>query len=183
MHKPQTHNNDRTTTYHLKDANTQHNTIKQQQLLTPTTDYPRRHTNQMTEEWEIILSKPLEDGPSRLSLKQWRPQLLRRIWLIAWELWEHRNDRKHNHTDTEFQLAKNTREFQRIREAPTLGYHPQELLLITTSPHKFKTLTLHQQDQWLTRARNFLNNRNRREEVAYSQERRGLRRWLTGRAP
>ena len=64
-----------------------------------------------TEEWAIIQQEYYKLICSRKTGKRWLVEIIKKLWLIAWDMWEHRNSILHNtenvHSQTqEAQLNK-----------------------------------------------------------------------------
>ena len=55
--------------------------------------------------WECVQHGYLNQMKSLRTGRKWQASVCRRIWLIPWEMWKHRNDVEHSN-DTQKEIAK-----------------------------------------------------------------------------
>ena len=72
----------------------------------------------MATEWQRIQEEHYQSKGSKLSGKRWTIALIQKLWDVAWDQWEHRNDAVHRGQDAE-RLSQATNE--KIRQEWQLG--------------------------------------------------------------
>jgi hypothetical protein len=98
--------------------------------------------------WRELQHEYLQNTQSRRSSKRWSTAIIKKLWDIAWDLWEKRNGRLH-HIEEGFVLAETGKRIQdlwmdqRLRQIPSV----QKLL-----PGRVEVLlekSAHHRQQWL----------------------------------
>jgi predicted RNA-binding Zn-ribbon protein involved in translation (DUF1610 family) len=131
----------------------------------------------IVKEWRDAITKYLGKIRSRRSAKRWLSALIRKQWLIAWDLWEHRNGYLHakdssvliRELDEEIvqQFAIGTRDLDRN----TKSLFQAGVQGILQKPMEIKR-------QWVKRIQVARDQANADDRDVYQKERRLLARWV-----
>jgi hypothetical protein len=127
--------------------------------------------------WRQLQSEYFQTIRSLKSSKRWSTAIIKKLWEIAWDLWEQRNGRLHHKeeghvmAETEIQI-QNLWTDQRIRQTPSI----RKLL-----PGKVEELlakSVQQRQQWLIRVETALSRNQTTPTFRYDGERRRMRQYL-----
>jgi hypothetical protein len=129
-------------------------------------------------DWRAVMENYLSKTRSRKSSKRWITALIRKLWQVAWDLWEHRNGYLHEKEDNLISKQVN----KGIQDQLKLGYceldrQTQALFSRGLAAILRKPLDIRQ--QWLRRvkaARNRLQTQS-----GFAAERRLMTQWLKRR--
>jgi hypothetical protein len=129
-------------------------------------------------DWRAVMENYLSKTRSRKSSKRWITALIRKLWQVAWDLWEHRNGYLHEKEDNLISKQVN----KGIQDQFKLGYceldrQTQALFSRGLAAILRKPLDIRQ--QWLRRvkaARNRLQTQS-----GFAAERRLMTQWLKRR--
>ncbi len=99
--------------------------------------------------------------------KRWATELILKLWNVAWDLWEHRN----NITHASLQKAKATRITEEIAALLARGPPTNELhhLFSTDEQLKLTTATEAYKKAWITTVLAFENHRKRKDRSTLTQ--------------
>jgi len=115
---------------------------------------------------------------SRKTGKRWAVAIVKKLWDIAWDLWEHRNGYVH-------QAAPTNKTSQKLEQAVRQEFIAGSAWLAVSDQHLFRQ-TLEQllasplpvQQAWVDLVRTARQRASRRSATAYGGERRLLQAWL-----
>jgi hypothetical protein len=128
-------------------------------------------------DWYAIITLHLTRTRSRKSPRRWISALIRKMWLIAWDLWEHRNGYLHVKDSSilisqlDAQIAEQFETGVTSLDSDTKSLFQQGLPFILTRPMDVK-------QQWLRRVRAARNNAALGHNKRFSSERQIMARWL-----
>jgi hypothetical protein len=131
----------------------------------------------LLKDWYITLNQHLSRTHSRKSPRRWLSALIRKLWLIAWDLWEHRNGFLHNKDQSilisqlDAQIADQFKIGTSSLDSDTKSLFKQGLPSILERPLDVK-------QQWLRRVCAARNNVSLGNNARYSTERQIMARWL-----
>lgn len=119
---------------------------------------------------------------SRTTGKRWLSALIRKLWDVSWDQWEHRNGILHDIEDDQRSRLLDAR----IRHQYSLGSDdllaPERRLLRRVTLEEILRSSVSYRESWIARmeaARNHSARARRRRERPYAQERRQLAAWLS----
>ena len=132
-------------------------------------------------QWEGAQSQYLQSLQCKLTIKRWIISLIRKLWDIIWDMWEHRNEKLHHSEQGELVLQLNMEvaaEYRRghshlSRKEKTLFQRPVTSILQSSIPYK---------QLWLQRIQSARQKQALRQmagQQAYASERRQMRLWTT----
>jgi hypothetical protein len=131
--------------------------------------------------WESIQSAYLLSIKSKITIKRWITALIRKLWDIAWDMWDHRNQLLHHRDTGQLVVTLNLNiEAQYQLDNSQLTRKDRRLFKVSlpTLLHKsveYKQVWLQQ----VLQARDLAVRRARDGEAQYSRERQVMRRWFT----
>jgi hypothetical protein len=131
----------------------------------------------LIQEWREAMVKQLHKIGSSRSPKRWMSALIRRLWQIAWDLWEHRNGYLHAKDDS--LLIRQTNEkikYQFILGTATLDGNSRTLFRIGVAALLKKPMDVKQ--QWVKRVELARQLAMTGEHDTYRNERSAMARWL-----
>jgi hypothetical protein len=103
-------------------------------------------------EWEMIQQEYLKDMGSKASGKWWITELIKKLWGVAWDLWEHHNGSLHEQSNLvvemkEEEINKNVQRLFHIATSVLSNTHDSYLLLVPLSQLLRRSLTY--KETWL----------------------------------
>jgi hypothetical protein len=131
----------------------------------------------LLKDWYTTLNQHLSQTHSRKSPRRWLSALIQKLWLIAWDLWEHRNGFLHNKDQSilisqlDAQIADQFKIGTSSLDSGTKSLFKQGLPSILERPLDVK-------QQWLRRVCAARNNVSLGNNARYSTERQIMARWL-----
>ena len=132
----------------------------------------------LTREWRGAQQRYKDFIKSRRSSLRWATALVKKLWDIAWDMWDHRNQVLHHKEKGQHE--------QRVDAEIRAQFHLGPAGVTATARGLFRggveallQKQVHVREAWLYRV---TRGRERFERVTngYSQERQGLSRWLAG---
>lgn len=131
----------------------------------------------LVKDWSMVVKQQLGRMRSRRSSRRWTSALIRKLWQIAWDLWEHRNGYLHARDNSVL-----TRQLEaEIRKQFNLGFN----LLDRNSKALFQPgekgilqKPIEIKRQWVRRVQLARIKAEGEKRGAYQKERRLLARWL-----
>jgi hypothetical protein len=110
--------------------------------------------------------------------KRWVSALIRKLWEIAWDLWEHRNGILHDKTQGYANLSLTAR-INELWRHPLLKAIPSIKHLVKEGEESIQRQTHQQKQQWVIRVEAAIRRyETMRESTVYHQEREGMRQYL-----
>jgi hypothetical protein len=131
----------------------------------------------VAKEWRYAQEKYLTRTKSLRSSRRWLSALIRKMWQIAWDLWEHRNGYLHNKEDNLISQELNKRLEQEFNKGTKL-LRKSTRALFSGGLAALQRKPLEIRQQWLRRV---TLARERDEEAAretFHTERQAMSRWL-----
>jgi hypothetical protein len=131
-------------------------------------------------DWAAIQQKYYEWIGSRRSGRRWVSMLIRKLWEVAWDLWEHRNGIVHARAVNSGQLRLTLASIQHQLSLGSVHLARADL------PHFNKGHDVLESDQpelqvaWLNNVIAARERAARRDASTYRSERAGINRWLQG---
>jgi len=131
-------------------------------------------------EWRAQQAAYWAQWKHQKSSKWWMVELIKKLWNISWDLWDHRNEALHKETSTqETILDSRTNGTIRwlLRGRPQVVLHDAlplfkgTLAELLQHPKPYK-------DQWIASVKAALWRKQHHEYSAYLSEQCGMRRWL-----
>ena len=131
-------------------------------------------------QWEGAQERYLQSIQSKITIKRWITAIIRKLWDIVWDMWEHRNEKLHHSEQGELVVQLNndiSLQYQQgchnlSKSVKALFKRSLEALLQSLLPQK---------QLWLQRvksARQQLILRQAAGNQAYRSERNAMRRWI-----
>jgi hypothetical protein len=130
-------------------------------------------------DWRAVMENYLRKTRSKKSSKRWITALIRKLWQVAWDLWEHRNGYLHEKDNNLISEQVN----KGIQEQFNLGYfeldqQTQALFLKGLAALLRKPLDVRQ--QWLRRVK--VARSRSQTQSGFATERRMMAQWLQKKA-
>jgi hypothetical protein len=129
-------------------------------------------------QWQIAMDKYYKEKGLRRSGKRWLNAIIKKLWAIAWDLWEHRNGIMHNRTKG-YETQQLTNPIKELWVHPQLRHIASIRHLVQGEVDAICGRNLHQKQQWvlcITAA--IQRHTEQREATQYHQEREGMRQYL-----
>ena len=106
--------------------------------------------------WQVIQAKHYKRISSKKSPRRWAAAVIHRLFLVAWDMWQYRNNRLHGKAGTKT-LARHLRYDTRIEEEMIAGFaelppHSRHLIRNRTL-FSLKNMELHLKKHWLESVR------------------------------
>lgn len=126
----------------------------------------------LTNQWESVQGMYLKSLLSKVTIRRWLSELLRKLWLVSWDLWDHRNTLLHDLEQGEVIRQLNLD----ISEQFRLGCSslPKDTKQLFTSENEVLGLPVPNRQLWLQRV---IAARERYLSI-YSGERQFMSRWI-----
>jgi hypothetical protein len=128
-------------------------------------------------DWRDAVKHHFDRTHSMKSPKRWLSALIRKMWLIAWDLWEHRNGYLHDQETSILVQQINTliaEQFDigvKTLDAPTKALFKGGLQVVLAKPLDVK-------QQWHRRVLAARQNASLGQAETYQSERKTMARWL-----
>jgi hypothetical protein len=106
-------------------------------------------------EWELLQEKYYKEINSRCSAKRWTIAVITRMWEIAWDIWEYRNEvlhKENNYSTTEDAEAIDLRVKTLWDTLYITGLLPKDLHLANITLTRLLQFPKHQKKEWLHQA-------------------------------
>ena len=138
----------------------------------------------MAKDWEYAQDSHYKWCKSRRSGRRWTISLIQKLWDIAWDLWENRNDMLYAKENAEALHGMDAvdddirRHFQR----GPVGLLPNDRALLSGSVNDVLSAPIFYRQRWLLRMDNARSRANRRQADTYQAERQLFAAWLHGDA-
>jgi hypothetical protein len=128
--------------------------------------------------WREHMTTHYKNTGERKSGKRWISALIRKLWEIAWDLWEHRNGVLHDRING-YANQTLTEKINNLWKHPLLKTIPSIKYLLKDGEDAIQGRTQHQKQQWVARVEVAVQQySSMRDSTAYHQEREGMRRYL-----
>jgi hypothetical protein len=125
--------------------------------------------------WEVEQKKYYQEIQSLRSAKQWSVSIIIKIWQVAWELWEHRNNALHN-TKHRLQNQEIDEKIQQLWNNRVLCKIKNVAKLIPGTMEEVLSANLNNKVQWVARMEAALTKEETKaNSSAYTQERQLMR--------
>jgi hypothetical protein len=138
----------------------------------------------VAKDWEYAQDSHYKWCKSRRSGRRWTISLIQKLWDIAWDLWENRNDMLYAKENAEALHGMDAvdddihRHFQR----GPVGLLPNDQALLSGSVNDVLSTPIFYRQRWLLRMDNARSRANRRQADTYQAERQLFAAWLHGDA-
>ena len=133
----------------------------------------------LIDEWKHPFIDFLALTESKVSLKRWAASLIKKIWQISWDQWEHRNAIKfEENSQKRFNEIEINQDVIDTLNMTTTGLSPSEKSYVNQQPRIILSWPNIKKIQWNKAAREILKNRTTRDKIVFSQERHSMASWL-----
>jgi hypothetical protein len=129
----------------------------------------------LVKDWRKAMVQYLERTRSKKSSKRWTAALIRKLWQVAWDLWEHRNGFLHESEDNLISNQTNNE----IQEQFRAGCHEldrQSQALFARGADSILRKPLEVRQQWLRRVK--VARSRTQTQGGFAPERRMMAKWL-----
>jgi hypothetical protein len=136
----------------------------------------------LAHEWEDVQSNHYSWCRSRKSSRRWTTSLIRKLWDISWDLWEHRIGILHDASNAEilYNMAEvNDSIRDQFWHGPQ-GLPPRDHALFSGTVEQLLSASIPYRQKWLERVEKARARATRRALTSHDQERQALRAWLHG---
>ena len=120
---------------------------------------------------------------SRRTGKRWAIALVKKLWDVAWDLWEHRNGHAHKASAENQRLQQLATAIRSEYAAGHAMLAPSDRVLFNRPCDQLLDSTIETQQAWLDLIQAARRRAQRRDHVAYQRERTFMSTWLTGVRP
>ena len=110
--------------------------------------------------------------------RTWLEALIKKMWLVSWDMWDDRNDVLHGKEDTFEQIQQHTLLNNRIQEQFEKGTDdlpPHAVTLVTQHSQDVQRKTKSQKIAWLNTVE---KSRKKTHSATIDQQRKFMERWL-----
>jgi hypothetical protein len=131
-------------------------------------------------DWFAVQEKYLQTIKCKISIRRWASSIIRKLWNIAWDMWDHRNQWLHHQEEGEL-IQKLHSELRSQYELGCSSLPRAEKLLFRTSLVDLLKSSVTVKQSWLRRvskAREALDNPDYNGTLPYAGERRMMRTWI-----
>jgi hypothetical protein len=135
-----------------------------------------RHATQ----WRELQHEYLQNIRSLRSSKRWSTAIIKKLWDIAWDLWEQRNGRLH-HIEEGFVMAETGKQIQDLWQDQRLRQIPSVQKLLPRRVEELLEKSAHHRQQWLVRMEAALSRNQTTPTFRYEGERRRMKQYLLRR--
>jgi hypothetical protein len=139
----------------------------------------------LAQDWEQAQTAHYKWCRSRKSGRRWTIAIIQKLWDIAWDLWENRNDMIYAKENAEILHGIMAEVDDAIRIKFQWGPHgllQRDHGLFTGSVENILTTSIVYQQRWLQRVETARERATRRQLTTYNAERQAIAAWLHGRA-
>jgi hypothetical protein len=129
----------------------------------------------LLKDWRTEMNRHLSKLKTGKSSRRWAVALIRKMWQVAWDLWEHRNGYLHDNENNLISLQVNAE----IQNEFTLGYReldPPSRTLFAGGLNAVLHKPLEIRQQWLRRVQ--VARSRAIERHGYAAERKAMAQWL-----
>jgi len=129
-------------------------------------------------EWESIQQDYLKSIGSHRSVKRWVAALIKKLWTVLWDMWEHRNGILHNTQNIVTELREDLvdHSVKNIYHMATSTLcHTKDNYLITASLSKLLSRTMAYKETWLFTTQQAIKS----QRALAAKDRRALHRMRT----
>jgi len=131
-------------------------------------------------EWRQAQAKYWEGIQTCKSSKQWTADLIKKLWLIAWDQWEHQNGSLHNTTKNQQRIVKKdvNEQIQQVYQEGPLAL-PWEALPLMLNPVEVQhMLPLRAKQQWLESIKAAHIRKKEHDYGRYMAEQQFMEQWV-----
>jgi hypothetical protein len=128
-------------------------------------------------EWQLAMQLHLRWMRSQKSSKRWVAALIRKMWQVAWDLWEHRNGYLHDREDNLLSIQVNNSIIIQF----DLGYKKLDRAtqaLFSGGLHSILAKPFEIRQQWVRRVQSARDMESTQTTRAYIGKRRIMAKWL-----
>ena len=135
-------------------------------------------------EWRTAQAKYWEGIRTRKSSKRWTAELIKKLWLIAWDQWEHRNGSLHNTLDNCLWIveADVNSQIQQIYQEGPLALPRAAIPLVLRPLATQLALPLPAKQQWLASIEAACLQKKEHDYGRYIAEQRFMEQWVVRRS-
>jgi hypothetical protein len=128
--------------------------------------------------WREYMTPHYNNAGERKPGKRWISALIRKLWEIAWDLWEHQNGVLHDKING-YANQTLTEKINELWKHPLLKAIPSIKYLRKDGEDAIQRRTQHQKQQWVVRVEAAVQRySSMRDSTVYHQEREAIRRYL-----
>jgi hypothetical protein len=128
-------------------------------------------------DWHEAVKRHLYRLHSRRSPRRWISALIRKMWLVAWDLWEHRNGFLHD-KDCSILLAQLDSQIAEQFDIGADSLDPDTKALFKHGLQSILAKPLEVKQQWIRRVQAARNNEAMGNNDRFRSERQSMARWL-----
>jgi hypothetical protein len=131
-------------------------------------------------DWFAVQAKYLQSIKCKMSIRRWASSIIRKLWDIAWDMWDHRNQWLH-HTEEGEAIQQLHAELRHHYELGCSSLPRAEKLLFRTSLADLLNSSTTVKQSWLRRvqgAREMVADPDYLGTLPYARERRMMRHWI-----
>jgi hypothetical protein len=128
-------------------------------------------------QWRELQSEYLRNIRSLRSGKRWSIAIIKKLWEIAWDLWEQRNGRLH-HKEEGWARVETERKIQELWRDQRIHTKPSVEKLLPKNVEEVLAKSTQQRQQWLVRMEAALRQGQTTTTFRYEGERRSMQRYL-----
>jgi len=114
------------------------------------------------------------------SNKQWTVELIKKLWNISWDLWDHQNEALHNETSTQEAIvdSRTNNNIQQLFRGGPQVVPCDALTLFKGTLEELLQHSKHYKDQWVALVKAAIQQKQHHNYGAYLSEQHGMRQWL-----
>jgi len=139
----------------------------------------------LSQEWRAHQEQTWAQIRSRKSSKRWTSELMKKLWNVAWDMWEQRNDALHN-SDTNREMILETHVNDQIRQIYAIGLGQlarTDFGLMTNSVDHQLQLPLQAKRLWVESIEAAIHRRKIHEHGSMVGEQRFMETWAIRNPP
>jgi len=116
----------------------------------------------------------------RKSTRRWTVELIKKLWNISWDMWDHRNEALHQSADYQAEILDSLIDDQiRIFYGQGPQAVPRDAIaFFNGNLEDLIQKPKHYKEQWVESVKAAIQQKKHHEYGAYISEQRGMRRWL-----
>ena len=116
---------------------------------------------------------------SKRTGRRWASAIIKKLWDIAWDLWEHRNGFLHKEKQTAQQLAQVEKDVRQEFHLGSSRLAPRDQPLFSKSLEEMLESSYDLQKAWVMLVQAARQRAQRRDQAAYRGERKFMQGWLS----
>jgi len=136
-------------------------------------------------EWRMAQAKYWEGIRTRKSSKRWTAELIKKLWLIAWDQWEHRNGSLHNTEENRLQIVEMdvNEQIRKVYQDGPLALLRAAIPLVLRPVEAQLAMTLQAKQQWLAPIEAARIRKKEHDYGCYIAEQRFMEQWVVRPRP